>query len=68
VSVVITRNLDIDGSGLVDSNDLNIVKTSYGCVTGSPCYNPKADIDADGEVGIVDAAYVANYYGALNYH
>ena len=57
-----TRNLDINLDGIVNQTDLNIVSAAFGCSIGASCYNPKADVNADGTVDISDLAQVAIFY------
>jgi len=63
----VTRNADINQDGTVNMPDTNIVQASFGCSIGSQCYNPRADMDANGTVDILDAATVAFWYGSPDY-
>jgi hypothetical protein len=49
---------DVDGSGVVDCSDLNIVKASLGKRVGDPGFDPRADLNNDGVVDARDLAIV----------
>jgi hypothetical protein len=63
----VLRNADIDANGLVDQTDLNTIEAAFNCSIGQSCYNPQADLNADGTVNISDVSIAAYYYGAPNY-
>ncbi len=67
VSVQVTRQVDVNGDGVVNIIDVSIVATSFGSILGSPSYNPKADINADGVVNIIDVSIVGAYFGSLDF-
>jgi uncharacterized membrane protein len=67
IAVGVSRNIDIDGDGLVDMTDVNIISASFGCSIGQACYNPRADLNADGTVNIIDLALLARYFGATDF-
>ncbi len=67
VSVQVTRQVDIDGNGIVNIIDIGILTASYGTSLGSPNYNPRADIDANGTINIVDVGIVGSYFGAQDF-
>ncbi len=54
---------DLNGDCIVDLADIMIVANSYGKASGNPGFDPRADIDKNGVVDIVDAATVAFEYG-----
>src|SRR5207247_7785575 len=58
-SYSVTRDMDINNDGIVNTADLNIASASFGCSLGQQCYNPRADINADGIVDISDLASMA---------
>jgi len=47
------RSADVDGSGCVDADDLDVLAASYGCLT-TECGSPNADIVEDGCVNGAD--------------
>lgn len=61
-SYSVTRDLDINNDGIVNLADLNIASAAFGCSIGQQCYNPKADVNADGKVDISDIATMAANY------
>ncbi|MGH9396528.1 MAG: dockerin type I domain-containing protein [Terriglobia bacterium] len=50
---------DRNGDGLVDCNDVAIVKASFGKKIGQAGFDPRADVNADGIINIFDLATVA---------
>ncbi len=66
-SYSVTRDMDINNDGIVNTADLNIASASFGCSLGQQCYNPRADINADGIVDISDLATMAINYLAPAY-
>jgi len=67
-SVIVTRQLDISKSGIVNSIDFSIVAFDYGSSLGSPRYNPAADLTGSGMISSIDASIVAYYYGATVFY
>jgi len=65
--VTVTRSADIDGDGLVDSNDGNIINAHWNCQSGQSCYYGPADLNADGTINIQDLAIWAYWYGSMDY-
>ncbi len=59
-----SRDPDINHDGVVNIIDAAILGAAYGTVTGSPRYNPAADLDANGVVDIIDASILGAYFGA----
>lgn len=66
-SVRVTRNIDINADGIVDQGDGNIIAAAFQCSIGSTCYNPQADLNADGIVNIFDLYLYGQYLGATDY-
>lgn len=67
VTVLVTRQVDIDHSGLITIIDIGILASAFGTSTGDPRYNPLADIDANGVVSIIDFGIVAAYFGSIDF-
>ena len=44
----------MDGSGLVDEADLEVVRNAFGSRRGDPAFRVEADIDGDGRVDGAD--------------
>ena len=60
VSVTITAVPgDVNGDGVVNCLDLNLMKASFGKKTGQPGFNPSADLNHDGIVNVLDLSIVA---------
>lgn len=54
---------DLNRDGTVDIRDLNILVRLNGASIVSPDWNPIADLNLDGKIGVLDIAYCASYYG-----
>jgi hypothetical protein len=50
---------DVNGDGVVNCVDLDLVKASFGKRTGQPGFDPRADINRDGIVNVLDLSAVA---------
>jgi hypothetical protein len=55
--------VDLDRSGEVGLDDLNILLATYGKCEGDPEFNPDADFDADTCVGLADLNFLLGAYG-----
>ena len=58
-STVVAIPGDRNGDGLVNCADLEIVKASFGKSLGQPGFDPRADVNEDGAVNVLDLAMVA---------
>jgi hypothetical protein len=67
-SVIVTRQLDINGRGTVDIVDFSTMVADYGSSPGGSRYNLAADLTGDGTISIVDASIMAYYYGATVFY
>ncbi len=54
---------DAQGTGVVDKTDLAIVKSLRGTRASSPKYNPNADVNRDGRIGLIDQAFTLQNQG-----
>ena len=63
-SVILTRELDFAGRGIINIIDLIPVATAFSTTIGNPGYNPKADVNGDGTINIVDLSLVALYFNS----
>lgn len=61
--VVITLPGDIDGDFKVGLTDLQILAAAYGSKPGDPNWNPNADMDNSGAVGLLDLLTLSQHYG-----
>jgi len=59
----VTLDGDVNGDGVVDDADLNIVGDAYGSVPGNANWNRNADLNNDGRIDIVDLGIVGYNYG-----
>ena len=50
---------DVNGDGVVNCVDLDVVKASFGKKLGQPGFNPNADVNGDGVVNVLDLSIVA---------
>jgi hypothetical protein len=66
VSVLLTpyRSLDLNGDGVVNCLDLDIVKASFGRRAGQPGFDPRADVNGDGVVNVLDLSAVSKLVAA----
>lgn len=56
---------DVNRDGLVNCEDLNLVKASFGKKVGQPAFNPAVDLDTNGIVDIRDLSVVARQVSAV---
>jgi hypothetical protein len=49
---------DVNGDGMVDFRDLNIVRMNLGRLPASPLYDPDADVNGDGVINRTDRQLV----------
>jgi len=49
---------DVNGDGVVNCTDVDIVKAAFGAKIGQPAYSKEADTNNDGVVNILDLAFV----------
>jgi len=54
---------DVNRDGVIDGQDLNLLKASYGSKSGDPNWNPDCDLDGDGKVGLPDLTMASKNYG-----
>lgn len=66
-SVLLTRQLDINGNGSVDIVDVSIMAAVFNSTVGTSTYNPQADFDASGVIDIIDASIAARYFSAVDF-
>ncbi len=50
---------DLNGDGVVNCDDLAIIKASFGKKTGQSGFDPRADVNHDGVVNVLDLSFVA---------
>jgi hypothetical protein len=50
---------DVNGDGVVNCLDLDLVKAAFGTKTGEAAFNPAADVNHDGVVNVLDLSFVA---------
>jgi hypothetical protein len=54
---------DVNGDGVVDQTDINLIKAAMGTKTGNTKYNFDADANRDGRIGPTDLAYAKQNFG-----
>lgn len=54
---------DVNRNGYIDEVDAEIIQASFGSYPGHPRWNPDADINSDGKVGIADAYICESNFG-----
>jgi len=54
---------DVDGDKYVGSNDVSLLRPSYGLAPPNPSYNREADFDMDNYVGSTDVSLLRPNYG-----
>lgn len=66
----VTRNPDVNEAGSVTLGDVQYVnyKAHNNCNQGSSCYDPRADLNADGVINATDVNIAGSYRGAPNYN
>lgn len=62
-TAMVSRDPDIAHQGTVDITDAATLVMSYGTTLASSAYNPAADLDANGQVDIIDVALFASDFG-----
>jgi phosphate transport system substrate-binding protein len=59
----LTRELDMNGHGVVDISDVGTVLSAFGTTIGNPGYNPLADLTGSGTVNIFGVGTLLANYG-----
>jgi len=54
---------DVNGDGVINQKDLDLITAAYGSREGDPNWNPDADLNKDGVVDISDASIVGANFG-----
>jgi hypothetical protein len=49
----------VNGDGWINCQDVAIVKASFGTKNGQPGFDPRADVNHDGVVNVLDLAIVS---------
>ena len=55
---------DVNGDGVIDQSDLDLINLALGTVAGDPNWNPDADLNGDGAVDIYDVVVCTNHLGS----
>ena len=58
---------DVNGDGVIDRTDLNIIARAFGSTPGSPNWNPNCDLNKDGTVDGRDLWTAARNFGAISW-
>jgi len=59
------RKGDVNWDGVIDEEDLNLLREAYGSRPGDPNWNPDADLDGDGYVDVRDIVTCAQNQGLV---
>jgi hypothetical protein len=54
---------DLNGDGIVDMEDLKILRNAYGSVRGDARWNELCDLEPDGKIDVYDLFHLAKCYG-----
>jgi len=65
--MMVTRQVDIAGRGIVDIVDFGIVVATFDRSIGSPFYDPAANVTGSGTVNINDVGIMSAFFGAPDY-
>jgi hypothetical protein len=57
---------DVNGDGIIDMKDVDIMRATFGSTPGSPNWNPACDLNGDGVVNIKDATILGTNYGQVS--
>jgi len=57
---------DLNGDGTVDIIDLTTASLAFGLYLGDSGWNPKADLDGNNAINIVDILIIAKNFGATS--
>ncbi len=52
--VTVPEQGDVNGDGVVDQADLDLVTAAFGTREGDPLFDPQADLNGDGVIGLED--------------
>jgi hypothetical protein len=55
--------LDLNGDGVIDLLDLDIVVHAFGSTPGAPNWNPVADVNGDLRVDLLDYLIIRENFG-----
>lgn len=67
-TVMVTRQLDLSKTGIVNLIDFSIVALDYGSSPGGPRYNSAADLTGSGTINLIDVSIMSYYYNSLVFY
>jgi|GEM_PF-6644551 len=59
-TLVVNKAGDVNGDGVVNCTDIAIVKAAFGSYQGQATYDPRADVNHDFKINILDLSFVAS--------
>jgi len=54
---------DINRDGIIDDQDLNLMRAAFGSMRGDPNWNPDCDLNGDGVIDSTDLGIIGAHYG-----
>jgi uncharacterized protein (DUF2141 family) len=54
---------DVNGDGVIDQTDIDLIRAAFGSSPGSINWNPNADLNGDGRVDMRDLGIASNNIG-----
>jgi hypothetical protein len=68
-TIAVTRNPDVFEQGQVSISDYSYINArANGCSQGMSCYDPRADLNADGVINAADLAIEASYVNGFDFN
>jgi hypothetical protein len=59
IQLISNQTGDVNGDGVINCTDLDIVKAAFGKSAGQPGWDARADVNHDGVINVLDLAFVS---------